>query len=264
MARINASVDEYETRLAAYTAPDNAANLDAIMAKFDDELAKRNAAQREATDPSPAASPKSSALEMIPPSTQPSPALVLSSPTLPHTAPTYAGVVISTMGGSPPSSSQTAPPSTTIDLVTITPSPMACRSRPRRCPGRHHQPRAPNHSNGAIPSHPQSILGGTLQPTSTPMPTSARVTMICCSPSPNTVTVSPSTRPITIRCTGDLMSSGGRNDYFRDCGEHPRKRPQWKPHARRVCWRHGPRAPSLGPLCGRGHRPRAPILPKAF
>ena len=58
------------------------------------------------------------------------------------------------------------------------------------------------------------------------------------------------------------MSSGGRNDYFRDCGEHPRKRPQWKPHARRVCWRHGPRAPSLGPLCGRGHRPRAPILPK--
>ena len=264
MAWINASVDEYETRLTAYTAPNNAANLDAIMAKFDDELAKRNAAQREATDPSPAASPKSSALEMIPPSTQPSPALVLSSPTLPHTAPTYAGAVISTMGGSPPSLSQTAPPSTTIDSVTITPSPMACRSRPRRCPGRRHQPRAPNHSNGAIPSHPQSILGGTLQPTSTPMPTSARATVICCSLSPKPVTVSPSTQPFTIHRTGDIVSSGERNASFRDCGGHPRKRPRRKPHARRVCWRHGPCTPSLGSLCGRRHRPQAPSIPEAF
>ena len=44
------------------------------------------------------------------------------------------------------------------------------------------------------------------------------------------------------------MSSGGRNDYFRDCGEHPRKRPQWKPHARRVCWDHSVDADiGLGP-----------------
>jgi hypothetical protein len=39
---------------------------------------------------------------------------------------------------------------------------------------------------------------------------------------------------------------------------------QRKPHARRVCRHHGPRAPSLGSLCGRRHRPRAPSLPEAF
>jgi hypothetical protein len=63
MARITASVDDYKTRLAAYTASDDAATLDAIMAKFDDELDKRDAARREAANLNPAFSPKSSALE---------------------------------------------------------------------------------------------------------------------------------------------------------------------------------------------------------
>jgi len=53
-------------------------------------------------------------------------------------------------------------------------------------------------------------------------------------------------------------------NLFRDCGDRPRKRPRRRPHARRVCRRHGPRAPNLGSLRGRRHRPRAPnISPEA-
>ena len=201
----------------------------------------------------------------------PSPIQVTSSPPH-HTHPaSYLGAVLQPTGGTPLLLSSTAKePSllphlwATTAQAAITPPPMACQSRPCCRPGRRHRPRAPNQSDGAIPSLPQPLLGGTLQPTNTPMPTLARATVICCSLSPKPVTVSPSTQPFTIHRTGDIVSSGERNASFRDCGDHPRKRPRRKPHARRVCWRHGPCTPSLGSLCGRRHRPWAPSLPEAF
>jgi hypothetical protein len=43
---------------------------------------------------------------------------------------------------------------------------------------------------------------------------SARATAICRSTSPHKVTVSPSTQPFISRHTGDVVSTGGRNDFF--------------------------------------------------
>ena len=152
--------------------------------------------------------------------------------------------------------------SSTRTSTAITPSPMARRrNRPRRRPGRRHRPRAPE----AIPSHPIPTTEGTPVPTTTHL-SSARATAICRSTSPHTVTVPPSHHPFIIRQhtgAGDVVSTGGSNDFFRDCGE--RKRPRRRSLARRVCRRHGPRAPSpLVSLCGRRHRPRAPSFPEAF
>jgi hypothetical protein len=168
------------------------------------------------------------------------------------------------MGGDPSTSTPALHASSSTRTSTaITPSPMArYRNRPRRRPGCRHRPRAPK----AILSHPVPTTEGTPMPTTTHL-LSARATAICCSTSPHTVTVPPSHQPFIIRHTGagDAVSTGGRNDFFRDCGERLRKRPRRRPLARRVCWRHGNRAPSsLVSLCGRRHRPRAHSFPEAF
>ena len=148
--------------------------------------------------------------------------------------------------------------SSTRTSTAITPSQMARRrNRPRRRPGRRHRPRAPE----AIPPHPvPTTMGGTIMPTTTHL-LSAGATAICRS------TVSPSAQPfVTHHRTGDVAPTRGRDDFFRGYDELPRKRPRRRPHARRVCRRHGPRAPNpTGSLCGRRHRPRAPSSsPEAF
>ena len=135
-------------------------------------------------------------------------------------------------------------------------------SRPCCRPGHCHRPRAPK----AIPSHPVPTMGGTTIPTTTHL-SSARATAICCSTSPHTVTVPPSHQHFIICHTGagDVVSTGGRNDFFRDCGKRLQKRSRRRPLACRVCWRHCPRAPSsLESLCGRRHRPWARSFPEAF
>ena len=186
------------------------------------------------------------------------------SPTLPHPK-SYMGALLSTLGGDCQLLSHILQSTTANVSAAITLQQTARRrKRPRRRPGRRNGPRAPNSSNKAIPSHPVPTMGGTTMPTKTEL-SLARATGICRSTSPDTVTASPSTQPYIIRHTGDVVSTGGRNDFFRDYGEQPRKRPRRRPLARRVCRRHGPRAPSsLGSLCGCQHRPRAPSFPKAF
>jgi hypothetical protein len=70
----------------------------------------------------------------------------------------------------------------------------------------------------------------------------------------------PSLLPFTF--LGDVVgsSSGGGATYPFRASSPPRKHTRRKPRPRRVCRRHGPRAPNqLEPLlCGRRHRPRAP------
>ncbi len=63
----------------------------------------------------------------------------------------------------------------------------------------------------------------------------------------------------------DKYSGGSLDDYFRDCGKL-QKNAQRKPYHRRVCWRHGGRAPnSTGSLCGQADMDRAPSFsPEAF
>ena len=201
-----------------------------------------------------------SANEKIPPSPS-STETKSSSPTPPRPTSSSLGKYNPINGADPLTSTPALQASSSTRASTaITPSPMARRrDRPRRRPSRRHRPQAFE----AIPSHPVPTMGGTTMPTMTHL-LSARATVICRSTSPKTVTVSPSTQPFIIHRSGDVGSPRGRNALFRDCGERPRKRPRRRPHARRVCRRHGPRAPSLGSLCGRRHRPRAPnISPEA-
>ena len=182
-------------------------------------------------------------------------------PTLPHPT-SYVSALLSTLGGDCQPSSHVLQPTTATMSAAITLLQTARRrKRPRRRPGRRNGPRAPNSPNEATPSHPvPTTMGGTILPTTTHL-LSARATAVCRS------TASPPAQPfVTHHRTGDVVSTRGRNDFFRDCDELPRKRPRRRPHARRACRRHGPRAPNpTGPLCGRRHRPRAPSSsPEAF
>jgi hypothetical protein len=185
------------------------------------------------------------------------------SPTLPHPK-SYMSALLSTLGGDcQPSSHILQSTMATVSAAITLQQTARRRKRPRCRPGRRNGPRAPNSPNEAIPSQPVPTMGGTTMPTTTHH-SSARATAICRSTSPHKVTVSPSTQPFISRHTGDVVSTGGSNDFFHDYGEQQRKRPRLRPLARRICRRHGPRAPSsLGSLCGRRHRPRAPSFPEA-
>ena len=152
--------------------------------------------------------------------------------------------------------------------TAITPSQMARhRNRPRRCPGCRHRPRAPNPTDGAIPSHPGPqllIMGGTLPPTAT-IP-SGRAAIPTCLASPTTlVTHSPSLQPFIMTNTDNTYAGGSLDDTFCNCDDQW-KSARWKPYHHRVCRHHGPRAPnSTGSLCRCRHRPRAPSTsPEAF
>ena len=85
----------------------------------------------------------------------------------------YTGVVVPFLGGecllSPPNLLSAS------ESATVPPQKMACRlKRPRRRPCRRNRPRAPNHSDEAIPTHP--MMGGTSTLTTTLPATSAQAT----------------------------------------------------------------------------------------
>ena len=77
-----------------------------------------------------------------------------------------------------------------------------------------------------------------------------------------TAASTPSLRPFDAVMMAFKMLDGGNTHPFR-CGplpHPPRKRARDRRTRRRICRRHGPRAPNLlvSLLCGRRHRPRAP------
>jgi hypothetical protein len=90
----------------------------------------------------------------------------------------YTGAVVPFLGGGCPL--LTPNMLLAFESATIPPQKTACRlKRPHCRPCRCNQPRAPNHSNKAIPSHPQPMMGGTSTLTTTLLATSARVTNQC-------------------------------------------------------------------------------------
>jgi hypothetical protein len=136
------------------------------------------------------------------------------------------------------------------------------RARPRRRTGRRNIPRAPSLYVAVAPTHPELLQGGLHTPAST---TLARATSLCRSVVSSTTPSSmapptPSLLPFTF--LGDVVhsSSGGGGTYPFRVSSPPRKRTRRKPRPRRVCQRHGPRAPNqVEPLlCGQRHWPRAP------
>ena len=126
------------------------------------------------------------------------------------------------------------------------------RTQPRCCTGRRNIPRAPSSSvEVPPPTHPHQMLDGLHTPALTML---ARATSPCCSVVSSTTPSlmappTPSLPPVTF--LGDVVrsSSGGGDTY-----------PFRASPLRRVCQRHGPRAPNqVEPLlCRRRHRPRAP------
>ena len=71
-----------------------------------------------------------------------------------------------------------------FESATVLPQKMACQlKRPRRRPCRRNRPRVPNHSDEAIPTHSQPMIGGTSMPTTT-LPATLVQAMNHCSLSP--------------------------------------------------------------------------------
>jgi hypothetical protein len=137
------------------------------------------------------------------------------------------------------------------------PPQMVCRRvRPRRRTGRRNCPRAPSPFDEALPS-PQPTGGGT-SPSALAVPTLlAQGSAGANSPHrlERTASSYPSPQPSDVRTAVTMLSDGG------DLSLPPRKHARGRHHPRRVCRCHGPRAPNLLEplLCGRRHRPRAPI-----
>ena len=78
----------------------------------------------------------------------------------------YTGAVVPFLGGEYPL--LTPNMLLACELATVPPKKTACQlKRPCHCPCHQNRPRAPNHSDEAIPSHPQPMMRGT----STPMTT---------------------------------------------------------------------------------------------
>ena len=147
------------------------------------------------------------------------------------------------------------------------------RKRPRRRPGRRNVPRAPNPPDEAFPSHPLPTMGGASMPTTTHV-TSARASdrdhrSNMSSPTlPPMALPSPSHQPFTVEGGNFTYLWKGFTDSFcvKDILLPPRKSSRQRQCPRRVCRRHGPRAPNLQESpCGCRHWPQAPnISPEAF
>jgi hypothetical protein len=135
---IHAHLDSSEMHLAAYAAPSNAADLDAIMVKLEQfEIA--HVELMLCRPQSLAAHHGPSASKMTPPSLIPM--MPSSSASLPHPASSYMGAVLSTMGGGSLSLLPVLHASTTPALATIILHLMAPQcNRPCRRPGCGHQP----------------------------------------------------------------------------------------------------------------------------
>jgi hypothetical protein len=78
-------------------------------------------------------------------------------PSLPPRPTLYAGVVLSTLGGSLLPAVPSSPPSPTTGSLLQT---VCRRIRPHRCTGRCNRPRAPSPIDEGLPSHPQPTWGG--------------------------------------------------------------------------------------------------------
>ena len=171
----------------------------------------------------------------------------------------YVSVVLSSMGGGAQPSSPVFPATAAHESAAITLYTTARRrKRPRRRPGRRNVPRAPNPPDEAFPSHPLPTMGGASMPTTTHvMSARANDRDHCLKMSSPTLPLmalpSPSHQPFTVEggnCTDILLP--------------PRKSSRQRHCPRRVCRRHGPRAPNLQESpCGCRHQPQAPnISPK--
>jgi hypothetical protein len=194
------------------------------------------------------------------------------SPTLPHPR-SYVGATLSTIGGDCQPLLQVLQSTTANESAAIKLHQMARRRKwPRRRPGHHNVPRAPNRADETIPFHPLPTMGGTSTPTTNHTKSARANDQDPCSPmsltSPLPMTLpSPSLQPFTIEVGTSTCSGGGFNDSFRDNDVilPPRKCPRPKYRPRRVCRRHSPRAPNSQESCGgHRHRHRAPnISPEA-
>ncbi len=196
-------------------------------------------------------------------------------PSLPPRPTSYAAAVLSTLGGSllPAVPSPLPLPTTGSPLRTV------CRRiRPCRCTGCRNRPRAPSPIDEALPSHPQPTWGRTSTPISAvptllaraisiPRSELARASSPTRSVTPSqllsmTESSSPSLQPFDVKNAVSMLLDVGGAHPFRDCGLPlpPRKRAHGRRHPRRICRRHGPRAPNSPEplLCGRRHRPRTP------
>ena len=144
-----------------------------------------------------------------------------------------------------------------FESATVPPQKTAPQLKWPRCrPCCRNRPRAPNHSDEAVPSHPQPMMGGTSTPTTTLPATSAQVRTHCSMKSSPmsfamTSSSSPSLQPFMLNEKGTI-EMGERDAH------------QWKGTCRwtrpsRVGRRHSPRAPNPLDhlLCGGRHRPRA-------
>jgi hypothetical protein len=189
-------------------------------------------------------------------------------PSLPPLPTSYAGAVLSTLGGNLLPAVPPTPPSPTTGSQ---PQAVYQCVRPCRRTGHRNLPRTPSLINAALPSHPQPTCGGTSPPISAVLTLLARdlarANSPPCSEMPSplltmTASSSPSLQPFGVKKAVSMLLDGGGAHPFHDRGLPlpPRKRACGRRHPRCVCRRHGPRAPNpLEPLlCGQRHRPRVP------
>jgi hypothetical protein len=179
-------------------------------------------------------------------------------PSLPPRPTSYAGAVLSTLGGSLLPAVPSSPPSPT----TGSPLQTVCRRvQPCRCTGRRNRPCPPSPVNKALPSHPQPTWAGTSTPIlavptllaraiSIPCLESARASSPTCLVTPSqllsmTASSSPSLQPFDVKNSVSVLLDVGGAHPLHDCGLPlpPQKRAHGRCHPRCVCQRHGPRAP---------------------
>jgi hypothetical protein len=145
----------------------------------------------------------------------------------------YTGAFVPFLGGECPLSSPNM--LSAFESATVPPQKTASRlKRPRCRPCHRNRPRAPNPADEAIPSHPQSMMGGTSMPTITLPATSARATTHCSmTSSPMSFAMpsssSPSLQPF-------MLHEKGRNEK----GEGDANQHQQKGTCRRIRPRLGP------------------------
>jgi hypothetical protein len=180
-----------------------------------------------------------------------------SAPSLPPLPTSYAGAVLSTLVGN---LLPAVPP--TLPLPTTGSRPQAVCQCVRPCRGTGHcnLPCAPSPIDAALPSHPQPTRGGTSPPILAVLTLlaqdSARANSPPCLETPSplltmTASSSPSLQPFGVEKAVSMLFDRGGAHPFRDRGLPlpPRIHAHSRRHPRRICQRHGPRAPNpLEPL----------------
>ena len=140
----------------------------------------------------------------------------------------YTGAVVPFLGGECPLSSPNM--LSIFESATIPPQKTACQlNRPRCRPCHRNHPRSPNHSDEAIPSHPQPMMGGNSTPTTTlPAPSAQAMTHRSMKSSPMSIAMtlssSPSLKPFVLNEKGTI-EMGERDAHQRTKGMCRRIRP---------------------------------------